>query len=80
MYKIHYINRAKKDTQLIKSSNLNDKVKALFDLIAQNPYTYPPEFYQVPEEESAIKVLLMCTHYFLFFPRRIKQQTAARSV
>ena len=44
MYKIYYINRAKKDTQLIKSSNLNDKVKALFDLIAQNPYTYPPEF------------------------------------
>ena len=55
------------------------------DLIAQDPYAYPPEFeflkddlkgaisrrinkqhrlvYQVLEEESAIKVLLMWTHY-----------------
>jgi toxin YoeB len=44
MYKIYYTNRAKKDAQLIKSSNLNDKVKALLDLIAQDPYMYPPEF------------------------------------
>jgi len=85
MYKIYYTNRAKKDAQLIKSSNLNDKVKALLDLIAQDPYMYPPEFeflkgdlkgaisrrinkqhrlvYQVLEEELAIKVLLMWTHY-----------------
>jgi Txe/YoeB family toxin of toxin-antitoxin system len=85
MYKLYYTNRAKKDAQLIKSSNLNDKVKALLDLIAQDPYAYPPEFeflkgdlkgaisrrinkqhrlvYQVLEEESAIKVLLMWTHY-----------------
>ena len=85
MYKIYYTNRAKKDAQLIKLSNLNDKVKTLLDLIAQDPYMYPPEFeflkgdlkgaisrrinkqhrlvYQVLEEESAIKVLLMWTHY-----------------
>ena len=85
MYKIYYTNRAKKDAQLIKSSNLNDKVKALLNLIAQDPYVYPPEFeflkgdlkgaisrrinkqhrlvYQVLEEELAIKVLLMWTHY-----------------
>jgi toxin YoeB len=85
MYKLYYTNRAKKDAQLIKSSNLNEKVKALLDLIAQDPYVYPPEFeflkgdlkgaisrrinkqhrlvYQVLEEESAIKVLLMWTHY-----------------
>jgi toxin YoeB len=44
MYKIYYTNRAKKDAQLIKSSNLNDKVKVLLDLIAQDPYIYPPEF------------------------------------
>jgi toxin YoeB len=85
MYKLYYTNRAKKDALLIKSSNLNEKVKALLDLIAQDPYVYPPEFeflkgdlkgaisrrinkqhrlvYQVLEEESAIKVLLMWTHY-----------------
>ena len=85
MYKIYYTNRAKKDAQLIKSSNLKDKVEELLNIIAQDPYAYPPEFeflkgdlkgaisrrinkqhrlvYQVLEEELAIKVLLMWTHY-----------------
>jgi Txe/YoeB family toxin of toxin-antitoxin system len=44
MYKLYYTNRAKKDAQLIKSSNLKDKVETLLNIIAQDPYAYPPEF------------------------------------
>ena len=44
MYKLYYTNRAKKDAQLIKSSNLKPKAQELLDLIAQDPYAYPPEF------------------------------------
>jgi Txe/YoeB family toxin of toxin-antitoxin system len=84
-YKLYYTNRAKKDAQLIKSSNLKNKVEEILKLIAQAPYSYPPEFeflkgelkgaisrrinkqhrlvYQVVEEEKAIKVLMMWTHY-----------------
>ena len=85
MYKLYYTNRAKKDAQLIKSSNLKPKAQELLDLIAQDPYAYPPEFeflkgdlkgaisrrinkqhrlvYQVLEDEKAIKILMMWTHY-----------------
>ena len=44
MYKLYYTNRAKKDAQLIKASNLKIKVEELLNLIVQDPYTYPPEF------------------------------------
>jgi len=44
MYKIYYTNRAKKDAQLIKTSHLKGKVEELLNLIAQDPYAYPPEF------------------------------------
>lgn len=85
MYKLYYTNRAKKDAQLIKSSNLKPKAQELLNLIAQDPYAYPPEFeflkgdlkgaisrrinkqhrlvYQVLEDEKAIKILMMWTHY-----------------
>jgi len=85
MYKIYYTNRAKKDAQLIKISHLKGKVEELLNLIAQDPYAYPPEFeflkgdlksaisrrinkqhrlvYEVLENEQAIKVIMMWTHY-----------------
>ena len=44
MYKLYYTNRAKKDAQLIKASNLKSKAEELLNLIAQDPYPYPPEF------------------------------------
>ncbi|MDD5268936.1 MAG: Txe/YoeB family addiction module toxin [Methylococcales bacterium] len=44
MYKLYYTNRAKKDAQLIKASNLKGKAEELLSLIAQDPYAYPPEF------------------------------------
>jgi Txe/YoeB family toxin of toxin-antitoxin system len=44
MYKLYYTNRAKKDALLIKSSQLKPKVQELLNLIAQDPYCYPPEF------------------------------------
>lgn len=44
MYKLYYTNRAKKDAELIKASNLKSKAEELLSLIAQAPYAYPPEF------------------------------------
>jgi Txe/YoeB family toxin of toxin-antitoxin system len=44
MYQLYYTNRAKKDAQLIKASNLKDKVTELLALISANPLAYPPEF------------------------------------
>lgn len=44
MYKLYYTNRAKRDAQLIKASNLKSKAEELLSLIAQDPYAYPPEF------------------------------------
>ena len=44
MYKLYYTNRAKKDAQLMKASNLKGKVEGLLNLIAQDPSAYPPEF------------------------------------
>ena len=44
MYKLYYTNRPKKDAQLIKASNLKSKAEELLNLIAQDPYAYPPEF------------------------------------
>ncbi len=85
MYQLYFTSRAKKDAQLIKASNLKNKIEALLKLIADDPYVYPPEFeflkgdlkgaisrrinkqhrlvYQVLENEMAIKVMLMWTHY-----------------
>jgi toxin YoeB len=85
MYKLYYTNRAKKDAQLIKASNLKSKAEELLNLIAEDPYAYPPEFeflkgdfkgaisrrinkqhrlvYEVLEQEQAIKIMMMWTHY-----------------
>lgn len=43
MYKLYYTNRAKKDAQSIKASNLKSKAEELLHLIAQDPYAYPPD-------------------------------------
>lgn len=85
MYKLYFTQRSKKDAKLIKASNLQNKTQALLDLIAQDPYAYPPEFeflkgdlkgaisrrinkqhrlvYEVLENEQAIKIIMMWTHY-----------------
>jgi Txe/YoeB family toxin of toxin-antitoxin system len=85
MYKLYYTNRAKKDALLIKASHLKSKVEEILNLVAQDPYAYPPEFeflkgnlkgaisrrinkqhrlvYEVLENEQAIKVIMMWTHY-----------------
>jgi Txe/YoeB family toxin of toxin-antitoxin system len=44
MYKLYYTNRAKKDAQLLKASNLKAKAEQLLNLISRDPYAYPPEF------------------------------------
>ncbi len=44
MYQLYFTQRAKKDADLIKKSNLKDKVLKLLDSISKDPYFYPPEF------------------------------------
>jgi toxin YoeB len=44
MYKLYFTNRAKKDALLLKESNLKSKTEELLNLIAREPYAYPPEF------------------------------------
>jgi len=85
MYQLYFTHRAQKDAQLLKASNLKSKAEELLQLIAKDPYAYPPEFeflkgdmkgavsrrinkqhrlvYQVFEQERAIKVIMMWSHY-----------------
>lgn len=44
MYKIVYTKTAVKDIPKLKAIHLDKKVKALIDLIAQNPYKKPPRY------------------------------------
>jgi len=43
-YELYYTNQAKKDYQKLKTSNLNEKVLLLLDIIKNNPYQSPPPF------------------------------------
>ena len=85
MYQIVYTKRAQKDISNVKAAHLEGKVKALLDIIRENPYQTPPRYeklvgdlsglysrrinvqhrlvYQVYEEERAIKILSLWTHY-----------------
>lgn len=42
MYKIKYTKTAAKDILELKAAHLDDKAKALIDLIRENPYQKPP--------------------------------------
>ncbi len=44
MYKIVYRKNAVKDIPKIKSAGLNDKLKALVEIIKQNPFQNPPPY------------------------------------
>jgi len=44
MYELYYTNQAKKDYQKLKTSNLNEKILQLLDVIKNNPYKNPPPF------------------------------------
>lgn len=44
MYKIVYSKTALKDIPKIKAAGLTNKVKALLDVIRENPYRTPPSY------------------------------------
>ncbi|RQD68626.1 MAG: Txe/YoeB family addiction module toxin [Tindallia sp. MSAO_Bac2] len=44
MYSIVYYKKALKDIPKLKSSKLDNKVKALIDILRENPYQSPPPY------------------------------------
>lgn len=44
MYSIFYTKTALKDISRLKASHLDDKAKALVDIIRENPYQTPPSY------------------------------------
>lgn len=44
MYKIVLTKQAVKDAKKLENSNLKEKTLKLIDIIAVNPFIYPPEF------------------------------------
>ena len=44
MWIIKFTKNAEKDKKLLKSAGLEDKVKKLLNLIAQNPFQKPPSY------------------------------------
>ena len=44
MWVVKFTKNAEKDKKLLKSAGLEEKVKKLLNLIAQNPYQNPPSY------------------------------------
>ena len=44
MWVVKFTKNAEKDKKLLKSAGLEEKVKKLLNLIAQNPFQYPPSY------------------------------------
>lgn len=44
MYKILYTKQAKKDAKKLQASALDKKAKQLIELIAKDPFAFPPSF------------------------------------
>ena len=79
VYKIVYTKKSVKDIEKLKFVRLDKKTKALIDLVRKNPFQNPPSYeklqgdlrgnikhrllYEVLEEEKAVKILNMWTHY-----------------
>ena len=43
MYRVVYTKKALADIPLLKAAKLDGKVRALIDLVRENPYKTPPE-------------------------------------
>ena len=85
MYRIVSSKTAAKQRALVKQAGLENKVKALLDLIAEDPFQTPPPcekligdleglfsrrinikhrlVYHVVDEENAVHIVSMWTHY-----------------
>ena len=84
-WQVLYTKRAAADVPKLKAARLDQKARALIDLLRENPYQTPPPFeklqgalsgacsrrinikhrlvYEVLEEEKAVKIISMWTHY-----------------
>ncbi len=84
-YEIYYTKKAANDITKLKAAKLDDKAKALIELLRRVPFQSPPPFeklqgdlqgaysrrinikhrlvYQVLEDEKAVKIISMRTHY-----------------
>ncbi len=85
MYKVVLSRQAVKDKEKIQQAGLGKRVKALLELISEDPYKTPPPYeklvgdlkgfysrrinlqhrlvYEVREEEKAVVIARMWTHY-----------------
>lgn len=85
MYEIYYTKKAANDIPKLKAAKLDEKAKALIEILRQNPYQTPPPYeklqgnlqraysrrinikhrlvYEIYEEEKAVKILSIWTHY-----------------
>lgn len=85
MYEIYYTKKAANDIPKLKAAKLDEKAKALIEILRQNPYQTPPPYeklqgnlqgaysrrinikhrlvYEICEEEKAVKILSIWTHY-----------------
>lgn len=85
MYRIIFSKTAAKQRALVKQAGLESKVRALLDIIAEDPFRTPPPceklmgdleglfsrrinikhrlVYHVVDEENAVHVVSMWTHY-----------------
>ena len=53
MWIIKFTKNADKDKKLIKSAGLEDKVKKLLNLIAENPFQTPPSYEKLVGESTS---------------------------
>ena len=44
MYEIVFTKQAQKDKKLLKQAGLDKRIKALLDVIAENPFKNPPRY------------------------------------
>lgn len=63
MYEIVYTKKAVKDIPLLKAAKLDEKVKALIELIREDPYKTPPRYETL---QGAISRRINIKHRFVY--------------
>ena len=67
MYEIVYTKKAVKDIPLLKAAKLDEKVKALIELIREDPYKTPPRYETLQGDMAgAISRRINIKHRFVY--------------
>ncbi|MGP1361078.1 MAG: Txe/YoeB family addiction module toxin [Candidatus Fimenecus sp.] len=67
MYSIVYTKKSLNDIPKLKSAKLDDKVKALIELIKENPYKTPPPFEKLQGDlQGAYSRRINIKHRFVY--------------